>query len=406
MIGSNLKIKNHLGFNNYLREDNNLYFLVDDATAANYYTSCYYSSNPMYDESYNNNDKILKDYYNEDTTINRLYKLLFDNKNSPENVKKILLNCDQSISIDWIEMSYLDHSIEDSLSSIIYKIFKNIIKIIKINDTNIPVNFYNKNQLRIFRNNEWIDASDEEEEEIIKKRVEQIANIKKKFGYYAFVDEKGIFKIKEVAPIQFTKKGDIDNRISRELGALKCGTGKLAKGGLIYRIMLISLKALEFNNITPLLENLHKTGFINPDSKEYINNLKPYIVRYLVERDINNVLLKLDNENRRKVFTSMYETMVKDREDSQLILRSIIQADTSNEDLYLNDDNIKTIIRDLEDITFLKKRLNILDNQDDISFINKLPDDTRQTLSKSLKYKANTLCESLKLWFEENNLSI
>ena len=68
--------------------------------------------------------------------------------------------------------------------------------------------------------------------------------------------------------------------------------------------------------------------------------------------------------------------------------------------------DLSTEIEGSPNIFVKKDWLNILDNQDDISFINKLPDDTRQTLSKSLKYKANTLCESLKLWFEENNLSI
>ena len=31
---------------------------------------------------------------------------------------------------------------------------------------------------------------------------------------------------------------------------------------------------------------------------------------------------------------------------------------------------------------------------------------TKETLNKSLKYKANTLCESLKKWFEDNQLTL
>ena len=94
-------------------------------------------------------------------------------------------------------------------------------------------------------------------------------------------------------------------------------------------------------------------------------------------------------------------------EDSQLLTRSIVQAsDSTNDEFYLNDENIKTIIRDLDDISYLLNYFNIDENIDDIKFIQSLPEETKNTLSKVLKYKANTICESLKEWFIENNLTI
>ncbi len=418
MIGSNLKIKNHLGFNNYLREDNNLYFLVDDSAASTNYTSAYYAANPFYDNSYSNalttiqHNTVLNDYYNEDSTMDRLFTLLNDNKNKPEVIKTILLNCDPSVSIDWIENAYdsfqqtNNKENKNTLVETIYKLFKNVIRMLEINNNIVPVNFFIKNKLRIkYPQTGWIDANEQETEEIIKKRMEQIANIKSKFGYYAMIDEKDVFRIKEVAPIQFTKKGDIDSRISRELGALKCGTGKLAKGGLIYRILLISLKALEYG-MDPLLETLHAAPPLNTNNKEYIENLKPFVIRYILEQAILNRFLQLNLKKRKELLLNMYNTLTPKSEDHQLLTRSIIQAGNTPDDVYLNDDNIKAIIRELEDLTYIKDHFNINNLTNDIAFINNLPENTKAALSKALKYKANTICESLNIWFQENNLTI
>jgi hypothetical protein len=41
-----------------------------------------------------------------------------------------------------------------------------------------------------------------------------------------------------------------------------------------------------------------------------------------------------------------------------------------------------------------------------IEKIEEQTDETKETLNKSLKYKANTLCESLKTWFEDNQLTL
>jgi superfamily II DNA or RNA helicase len=418
MIGSNIKIKNHLGFNNYLREDNNLYFLVDDAAASTNYTSAYYAANPFYDSSYSNalttiqHNTILNDYYNENSTMDRLFKLLNDNKNKPEIIKTILLNCDPSVSIDWIENAYDtfqqtdDKTNKNILVETIYKIFKNVIRMLEINNQLVPINFFMKNKLRIkYPQTGWIDANEQETEDIIKKRMEQIANIKSKFGYYAIIDEKDIFRIKEVAPIQFTKKGEIDSRISRELGALKCGTGKLAKGGLIYRILLISLKALEYG-MDPLLETLHDAPPLNTNSKDYIDNLKPFVIRYILEQAILNNFLTLSLKKRKELLLNMYTTLPSKSEDHQLLTRSIVQAGNTQDEVYLNDDNIKAIIRELEDLTYLKDHFKIKNVINDITFINNLPENTKGALSKALKYKANTICESLNMWFQENNLTI
>ena len=419
IIGSNIKIKNHLGFNNYLREDNNLYFLVDDATSSTNYTSAYYAANPMFDNSFNEKlstlqqYNVLSDYYNEQSTVDRLFNLMFQNKNNPQIIKTIILNCDPFVATDWIENAYDEYEFNlingkpsNELINIIYSLFKNSIKKLEINNEIRPINFFNKNKLRIKYLSGWVDATKEETNEIIQKRMDQIATIKSKFGYYAILDEKDTFRIKEVAPIQFTKKGEVDSRISRELGALKCGTGKFAKGGLIYRLFLIALKANEYN-IPPLLEDLHAPPPLSTSSKDYIQNLKPYVIRYLQEKAILKKILKLGFKKRKEVFLQLLKLYKDKSEDYQLLTRSIVQAsDTTEENFYLNDENVKSIIRDLEDITFLLELLEIDSKVNDTEFINSLPNDTKNTLSKVLKYKANTICESLKTWFIDNNITI
>jgi hypothetical protein len=194
-------------------------------------------------------------------------------------------------------------------------------------------------------------------------------------------------------------------RISRELGALKCGTGKLAKGGLIYRILLISLKALEAK-FTPVLEDLHAVPELNTREKDYKENLKQFVDRYILNKEILKYLLKLDKKERKKVFEKMSETVSQKSEDYQLLLRCILQAKDSTEVDYLGDDNIQAIVRELEDVTYLKDYFKIKNVMSDIDFLNSLPNEVKSALAKSLKYKANTICGSLRNWFEMNGLVV
>jgi hypothetical protein len=418
MISSNLKIRNKFGFINYLREDNNLYFLVDDAASSTTYTSAYYAAHPMVDSTYSNKltnttqTLVLSDYYNEESTVNRIYKLLMEeikNKNY-DKIKTIILNLDPLVSIDWIENAYDNHNFDDPkfiLSNTIYTLFKNVFKTIELNGIPVIVNFFNKNEIRYKDpyDGRWKITNENEKEQIIEKRLEQIDVVKEKFGYYSMIDEKGIFRIKEVAPIQFTKKGDIDSRISRELGALKCGTGKLAKGGLVYRILLISLKALEAK-FTQVLEDLHMVPPLNTREKDYRENLKPFVDRYILNKEILKHLLKIDKKERKKVFEKMSESVSQKSEDYQLLLRCILQAKDNTEVDYLGDDNIQAIVRELEDVTYLKDYFKIKNVISDIEFLNSLPNEVKNALAKSLKYKANTICGSLRNWFEINGLVV
>lgn len=418
LIGNNIKIKNHFGFINFLREDNNLYFLVDDAAASTNYTTSYYASNPTYDASYIESTSVYHpsvvcmDYYNEENTVNRIYKLLQEHSNDIRMIQTILLNCDPLVTTDWIEQSYDDHILYGEnapiLSKLIYQSFKNVIRLLTIGGEITPVNFYNKNMIRVRLpiTNMWTNTTEEEQESIIQIRLEQVKQIKEKFGYYAIIDEQGVFRIKEVAPIQFTQKGEIDSRIARELGALKCGTGKLAKGGLIYRVLLISLKSEQYNMNLPL-EDLHAAPEVTTTSDEYITMLQPYIIRYLIEQRILDKLLQLTKEQRKILFKDMYHVLPQKSDDSKLLLRSIIQAKKDTPVDYLSDENCKAIVRELDDFTFIQEALQIsTQDRSDTSFYNRLSQGIKDVLAKVIKYKSTTICESLRKWFEDNELTL
>ena len=417
LIGNNIKIKNHFGFINYLREDNNLYFLVDDASSSTNYTMSYYAAHPTYDSSYIEQSSVYHpsvvcmDYYNEESTVKRIYNLLQKHSDDIRMIQTILLNCDPLVTNDWIENAYDDYMLykEDApkLSKYIYQTFKNVIRIIDIKGEKTPVNFYNKYMIRIRLpvTNEWINTTEEEQELILQKRLEQVQQIKEKFGYYAIVDEQGTFRIKEVAPIQFTQKGEIDSRIARELGALKCGTGKLAKGGLIYRIFVISLKANEYGMNGPL-DSLHATPVLPIQSTEFTTLIKPFIHRYLLEEQIYNRIIQLNKDQRRILFKDMYNSLPQKSDDSKLLLRSIIQAKQNTTVDYLSDENCKAIIRELEDVTFLQNALQATVKITDENYYTSLPLSVKESLAKVIKYKSLTVCESLRLWFEENGLTL
>lgn len=418
LIGNNIKIKNHFGFINFLREDNNLYFLVDDASASTNYTTSYYASHPNYDASYIESTSVYHpsvvcmDYYNEETTVNRIYKLLQEHSNDIQMIQTILLNCDPLVTTDWIEQAYDDNELygtnSPKLSALIYGSFKNVIRILTIDGEQTPVNFYNKNMIRIRLpvTNEWINTTEEEQQKIIQIRLDQVKQIKEKFGYYAIIDEQGTFRIKEVAPIQFTQKGEIDSRIARELGALKCGTGKLAKGGLIYRVLLISLKSEQYGMNLPL-EDLHDAPQVHEGSDQYNSFLEPYITRYLVEQKILGKLLQLTQEQRKILFKDMYHALPQKSDDSKLLLRSIIQAKKDTQVDYLSDENCKAIVRELDEFTFLQNALQIsLDDISHSTFYEELSEDIKNVLGKVIKYKSTTICDSLRKWFEENGLTL
>ena len=117
-------------------------------------------------------------------------------------------------------------------------------------------------------------------------------------------------------------------------------------------------------------------------------------------------MLKLDKKERKKVFEKMSESVSQKSEDYQLLLRCILQSKDNIEVDYLGDDNIQAIVRELEDVTYLKDYFKIKNIMSDIEFLNSLPNEVKNALAKSLKYKANTICGSLRNWFEINGLVV
>jgi hypothetical protein len=265
IINENRIIYNKFGFPNYLRQDNNEYFLVDILSVQSNVYSDYYTQNPLIvaDKPFS---KILNDMYlqNIPIIIKNIFKL-----ETEEDVKKEIFK----LPIEIIE-TILENSIIANVKNIIknkkqrdiiLEIFKNDYIYITEDDTWISWFLYqSKKILRCLKNIEdgWINCGDEYYEKFsdIQQQKQKQRRIENEYGYIGLYNESTgkfcLYQLEDPEEFERIKKGLKEKSIkgSALQKGLVCGTGDKMK----------KIKMLEF------ALSIFKLPFIDTKDSPYL----------------------------------------------------------------------------------------------------------------------------------------
>jgi hypothetical protein len=159
IITHNEEIINRYGLKNYLREDRNLYFLVDDPSGPSSYMISWYAENPIPSKELTPEDAV-KVYFSKQITI--LNEVLLEYQNNASQIKTILENSPVWLSQQYIELVFASFIFKDkNLNPILSETIKSIYEkgLFKI-DGHIAHNFFgtwrilnNENDIPSLNNN-------------------------------------------------------------------------------------------------------------------------------------------------------------------------------------------------------------------------------------------------------------
>lgn len=272
MIFKNDIIYNKLGFRNFLREENNLYFLVDDPAGTNLYTQAYYALNPVPNK---------KDEY-----INVLIET------AKENLPSIIDSLNKTSS-DLEKTKNKIEMLPDYVKSLILDEVQKVPAAEKSALAKTITTLYVKTVIR---------------EELISE-FQELFN---KYGFYGVVPieqsdkDRPDLKIAKKILVAETLGGKEDIRKAKpeEEAGTKCGTGNFAKSYLPFLVFILTKKAIENNQQTPFSIDPSIKVNIKPlpldkNIIEHIGKLdqtKSSIYQYLIKEKLIDIINGLETE--------------------------------------------------------------------------------------------------------------
>jgi superfamily II DNA or RNA helicase len=191
IINKSIKIINKYGFINYLKEENNILFLVDSLSVSSNYLSEYYSKNPIILNTNSFNDILINLEY---STYPLLIENIFNKNYDKEFLNKLIFNLPIELQ-EYLLESLINADVKNinkntKIRKILLDIFKDFY--IKINDTWIStlLNSYDDSEsYKCLINDKWTDCSSEYIDLISKqKEKEKEKLINNPYGYYGQYD--------------------------------------------------------------------------------------------------------------------------------------------------------------------------------------------------------------------------
>jgi hypothetical protein len=398
MITNNEKVLNKYGLINYLREDRNLFFLVDDPLSSSLFTSYYYSSKPVPEENINEFEDILE-YFQYDK-IEKILNILIENQKNTDILIKIFNNLSLFIIQKIIEIFYIA-KIKGSRENIDLQQFI-------IDKYNMHVNIINgnyiltinpKNQRILYRGkNEWVDLSDQEVENVKLMKDEQINNLRKnEYKIYAVISDtyKGKDEHKNLKLVEINEK--------KSFGGTSCSTNPFnlnALIGIYYNIMNKSIKngikPPILGNNTYTLKDLKKAKLYNVlvdfiKKETYISKLAVILMDENTEK-LKDFVEGIKLVKEKKKLLPIISKVVLDEDDILLFVRT---AESSREELVqmFTGKSEKEFIMDLE--TDVNNEINSL-TKEKINYLGNLLN-SKSTI---------IICNSLREWFMKNELYV
>ena len=216
LINESTLIVNRYGFPAYLREDRNIYFLVDSLTVSGELFSVYYTRRPELIVPSNFN-KIVSELF--DKSIDGWIDVLARTKDIDDS-QSILLKLPIKVQEMLLEYSILSKSIglerNKEMRDNIIEIYNVYIK--NIEETVVSTLLYSEDDnlpLRCLEGERWIDCPKEFEELLTKERKEKKSGLEKnRYGFYGlFNPESGQFCIRDVRGVDMEKESKDDRNI-------------------------------------------------------------------------------------------------------------------------------------------------------------------------------------------------
>jgi len=392
MIKNNDLVVNKLGINNYIREDRNMFFLVDDPLSPSIFTNYYYSANPVPENALGTFNNILL-YYQYDKIENVLTSLIKyqDNEEVLENIFKNIstILIQKIIEIFFIaKLNGSDVNIElqdyivTKYSPFIRKVNGNYILNI---DKNLPTRILYEDESK------WVDLSTESVEEMKDIEEGKVSELKENdFGIYAIISNKygGKDEYKNLKLVETKRKTS---------GGTICSTSPYILKTLIGLYYDVMKKSISKGLTPPILGT--KTKFTLTKLKEMkqystlIDNLNQRVyIRKMIE-----ILMNVDSDEF-KEFVDKLNAKEKKK------ITKIIEKNIIEENDY--EDIIKLI--DKEDLINTFGTISLEEEiEDEVdSEMKALTEDEMNYIGNMLNKSAADICTGLKEWFIDNNLYV
>ena len=420
MIIYNDLIYNKWGFRNFLREDRNLFFLIDNPFLSSIYTSWYYAANPEPKEQFESfhNIVIYNEYQNMDKTLEYLEKY----KEEPIILDTIMNNMSDELHETIIEIflfAYFNKSKKNKeLQEYIYNKYNNYIQKVD-NETYLVID----ESIKKMDESGWIEASEEDIENIRETQKELVKQLKKTdWGYFGYIGKntKGEKQFRIKINQRYLEGQEEDKRQEGREG-IACGSGYMSLSGLLklfYDLVskedTMGVRAPDFRG---KLEFTREKLISNPKFKEY---LEEYIILKEIDRDFNALIDKISNQEEEKKIENMKKLNIilfrmfeeATDEEKKLLKKFGTQKEpiSKKKEFKFNGEEMKLYVESLgkTKMSLIKKPFNKdieeYKKEKIESVIRRLTDEQINNLGSILSRKSPEICSTLEEWFETNNL--
>ena len=395
MILNNDTIYNKFGIVNYLREDRNMFFLVDDPLEMPVFTSYYYSKEPSPEKSIGSYETILQ-YFQYDK-IEDIINILIKNQNNEKILNSVFNNLSAEISEKFVEMFYIakirKSDKNKDLQNFILQKFSMFLKDI---NGNIISNIIPGN-IRVLEKGKfvWDDINEEQIENLKSMKTDKLNELRNNpYRIYAVITDK--YTGKEVHKnLKFVEINE-----KKSYGGTSCSTTPYDLNTIVGVYYAIVKRSRELDSPLPVLGSNEYTLDELKKLKHY-KAMKSYIFEnkyiselrdYIIDTDgLKEFIFRLSNDKEKKKLKKYIEKEVLDEDDIMIILKTV---------------------SDKKELVFLYTKMTNEEFMDDIEDkvkdeINSLSQDVINILGNMLDKKtALDICGSLKDWFMENNLFI
>jgi len=420
MIIYNDLIYNKWGFRNFLREDRNLFFLIDNPFLSSIYTSWYYAANPEPKEQFESfhNIVIYNEYQNMDKTLEYLEKY----KKDPIILDTIMNNMSDELHETIIEIflfAYFNKSKKNKeLQEYIYNKYNNYIQKVD-NETYLVID----ESIKKMDESGWIEASEEDIENIRETQKELVKQLKKTdWGYFGYIGKntKGEKQFRIKINQRYLEGQEEDKRQEGREG-IACGSGYMSLSGLLklfYDLVskedTMGVRAPDFRG---KIEFTREKLISNPKFKEY---LEEYIILKEIDRDFNALIDKISNqeeekkiENMKKLNIILFKMFEEATDEEKKLLKKFgtqKEPISKKKEFKFNGEEMKLYVESLgkTKMSLLKKPFNKdieeYKKEKIESVIRRLTDEQINNLGSILSRKSPEICSTLEEWFEINNL--
>ena len=416
IIMNNDLIYNKLGFKNFLREDRNLFFLIDNPFLSSIYTSWYYAANPQPNEEFDNfkNVVVFNEFKNIDRTI-QLLEINSDNTQIIDNILSNLSETTQTMLVETFLIAYLNKSTSNKkLQDYIYSKYSNAIKEIN-NQIYLTLSDYTVKKIENVKdeagnkNKVWVNVEDEKELELLEQyQKETIQQLKQtNWGYFGYIGNDKKFRIKIIQ--RYLEDQEEDKRQEGREGIV-CGTSYVSLAGLFKLFYDLLYKEKDMGGKAPSFK-VNKTFSKNEliENDKFVKYFYEYVAQKEVERDFNLIIDKIKEDDLPKVNKILFAVYKNISSDEKKNLKKFAIPKNASEFTF-NREEMKLFIESLSQTKFdivtplFKKEVNEYKKDRVNKAIERLTQEQKDNLGGVLYYKTPELCSRLETWFKENEL--